>query len=270
MRTKTSTLLILAYGAISLVVILMVGLMGMQYQKTQALLAELNASEREESRKTLEVGERQPRQSMRPALIRLERLLEARTQEISVQQSQLKQQISGREKLQQKYEKLSAAYEQLLAEHQALAKEVEFYLSAVGFAYDSLQQADQDGELVLDDESGLSTLSPLEELAAQAEVDSLDDLDAQVDGVGEDAKRDSLIAGYASHAMIEMGGSAVPLLASILSDDQAEVRAWAVWVLGEIGSDAAVVAPELQLLLGDDEKVVSDAAAEALVKIGTP
>ena len=270
MRTKTSTLLILAYGAIALVVILMVGLMGMQYQKTRALLAELNANEQQESRRTSNVSERKPRQSMRPALIRLERLLEARTQEISVQQSQLKQQISGREKLQQKYEKLSAAYEQLLADHQALAKEVEFYLSAVGFAYDTLPQQAQDGDPAIEDESALASVASLEALAAQAAADAAEDEPTQLDGVNDATQRDSLIAGYASHAMIEMGGSAVPLLASILEDDQAEVRAWAAWVLGEIGSDAAVVTPELQLLLGDDETVVSDAAAEALTKIGTP
>ena len=65
-----------------------------------------------------------------------------------------------------------------------------------------------------------------------------------------------------------MGMDAVPLLVDVLSDQNAEARAWAAWVLGQIGPDAAIVSSELEVLLDDANQEVARAAADALANIG--
>ena len=79
-----------------------------------------------------------------------------------------------------------------------------------------------------------------------------------------------MVAGYASLAMVEMGTTAVPLLTDILDDENADIRAWAAWVLGQIGPEAAIASNKLEHLLNDANEDVVKAATEALQSIGRP
>lgn len=264
MRARTSTLLIVVYAVIALVVVLLFAVTNNQHRKTKELLAALEESTRDAERRQLTSNQKQPRRSLRPALFKLERLLEERTRVAREQQSQLRKQISGREQLQQKYEELSEAYEQLLNDHQVLASEVEFYINAAMVAAEEAAELDgtQDvGEVPAE----VSAETEFGELVPNEQV-----LQQQMAALDQAAQRDAIIANYASHAMVEMGASAVPLVASVLGDESADVRLWAAWVLGEIGADAAVAAPELQALLSDNNEEVAAAAASALEKIVSP
>ena len=133
MSFHIKTLLAVAYGVLAAIVTLMVFWSGSQYQKTEKLIAELNeAPTATQSRPTEGVT----RRSLRPSLVRMQQLLEDRARLVREQEDQLRQQISGREELQQKFEKLSAAYEDLSNEHQLLLNEIEFFLGASNFATD--------------------------------------------------------------------------------------------------------------------------------------
>jgi HEAT repeat protein len=76
-------------------------------------------------------------------------------------------------------------------------------------------------------------------------------------------------------ALVSLGVAAVPGLVSALSDHDGNVRRGAVWTLGQIGDRRAVkyLVEMLDDLSGDMFGVggrVCDAAAEALLRIGTP
>lgn len=268
MQARTNTLLILVYGAVALIVVLLVFLLGSQYQRAEKLISELDETERQNERRRVTQVEAQPRRSMRPALIRLERLLEARTQKVRDQKNQLSEQISGREKLQQKHKKLSLAYDRLRDEHELLLNEVSFYLNAAEFVSADLSSSpdsptsNEPAEAAVDEEADADP--PQANVEAEfAEVEATR-LREELVALTALSQRDAVVAGYASQAMVEMGDTAIPLLTAILSDEQADARAWAAWVLGQMGSSAAVATPDLEPLLNDDNEEVVEAASEAL------
>ena len=275
MQARTNAILVLAYGVIAITVMGLVFWSGAQHQQTERLIAELHANNaRGDQRRVSEEATETRRRSIRPVLVRLQRSLEERAQLIRDQQSQLKQQIQGREQLLQQHEQLSVAYNQLSHEHALLLNEVAFYLSAFRLA------SGDEGPASVEDVSAGDTLSTGQALAgpegedffeqltdgeiaelAEMEVTRLRD---EIDELNATYKRDSLIASYASLAMVEMGASAVPVLSAILDDKNAEARAWAAWVLGQIGPAAAISAGKLERLLDDENEDVAKAAAEAL------
>jgi len=69
-------------------------------------------------------------------------------------------------------------------------------------------------------------------------------------------------------ALFHIGSPAIPNLLLLLRDDNRDVRREAAMVLGWIGDAKAV--PDLVLALKDGDWLVSTAAAEALVRIGSP
>lgn len=266
MKVRTNTLLVIVYLAIALVVVLLFALTNNQRRKTEQLLANLEQQTREAEKQRIAGNQKQPRRSLKPALFRLEQLLDERTKIVREQQSQLRHQISGREKLQQKYEKLTTAYKQLLNEHQLLASEVEFYINAAAVA-SGVDLNPTDGEANRATVSDELTSTELNEFRLSDEEEI--DLQQQLADLNQ-TSRDAVIADYASQAMVEMGASAVPLVASVLSDESSDIRIWAAWILGEIGADASVAVPELQALVSDEDDEVASAAASALEKIGSP
>jgi cell division protein FtsN len=280
MQARTNTMLVLAYGVIAVIVMSLVFWSGTQHVKTEQLIAKLNAVRGPgEDDRVVKADAMKTRRSMRPALVRLQHLLEQRTELMRDQQDQLKQQIEGHEQLQQKHEKLSDAYTTLQNEYQLLANEVEFYLNAFSLASDdgTIAAGDlgEDTSSVLESTTGESattnTADPVPpsydpQLAASEVIQ----LRQEIANLNSTLQRDSLIAGYASLAMVEMGPSAVPLLSQVLDDKSTEARAWAAWVLGQIGPDAAVAASKLEQLLDDENHEVAQAAAEALRSIGRP
>ena len=274
MSSRTNTILVLAYGVIAMVVIAVALWSGSQYLQTERLIAELN-----EQRDAWRDGDTSgsaatppPRKSIRPSLVRLQNLLEQRAELVREQRSQIKQQMEGREELQQKYDALSAAYDKLQNEHELLVNEVEFYLNAFNLV------ESEEGTSGLDSGSGSAVsgvdpeLAPTTETAAESpSVDPLElaaleiaELQQQVSTMNTTMQRDWLIAGYATSALVDMGPDAVPLLAGLLSDNSADARSWAAWVLGQIGPDAVMAVPEIEALLKDENENVSKAAEDAL------
>jgi len=75
------------------------------------------------------------------------------------------------------------------------------------------------------------------------------------------------LATVAAQSLIRTGKPSVPSLTRLLSDDRAEVRAWAAYVLGEIGQDAEEASTVLISLLSDPNQDVRDQSQQALNKI---
>jgi HEAT repeat protein len=71
----------------------------------------------------------------------------------------------------------------------------------------------------------------------------------------------------ASQALIETGQSAVPVLVRLLGSENSETRAFAAYILGEIGPDADAATTSLLSLLSDPNEAVRDMARQALSKI---
>jgi HEAT repeat protein len=71
----------------------------------------------------------------------------------------------------------------------------------------------------------------------------------------------------ASEALIETGKPAVPALVRMLGSENAGVRAFAAYVLGEIGPDADEATTTLLSLLSDPNEAVRDMSRQALSKI---
>jgi hypothetical protein len=79
-----------------------------------------------------------------------------------------------------------------------------------------------------------------------------------------------IVTGYrgsATRLLGRCGRPALPRLIRLLSDSQSDVRFFAALALGEMGADAEMAGPALQVHLADEEQFVRTAAAEALKKI---
>jgi HEAT repeats len=71
----------------------------------------------------------------------------------------------------------------------------------------------------------------------------------------------------ASLALSRIGAPAVPPLVVALKDSDPELRFNAAWTLGRIGPEASDAMSALEVLLGDEDQMVRQAAAAALKKI---
>ncbi len=73
---------------------------------------------------------------------------------------------------------------------------------------------------------------------------------------------------HAAEAFTKVGASAIAPLISALEDSSVDVRAWAVWTLGQMGEPAVASVPALLRRLVDSSSIVRAAAAECLGRIG--
>ena len=110
----------------------------------------------------------------------------------------------------------------------------------------------------------------LEELRAEVVRAEAEIADIQM---AAEQEIDALLAGQqsqesvAARTLIQTGKRAVPSLMGLLADDSEEVRAFAAYVLGEIGSDADEATTTLLSLLSDPNETVRDQSRQALSKI---
>jgi hypothetical protein len=104
-------------------------------------------------------------------------------------------------------------------------------------------------------------------IRADMEITALQlEAEAQIDALVEDKQA---LESAASQALVEAGAAATPALTEFLSDSRPDVRGWAAFVLGEIGSEAQDAVPELQNLLADPVERVRQQAQTALNRIQT-
>ena len=68
----------------------------------------------------------------------------------------------------------------------------------------------------------------------------------------------------ARRAFTQLGATSVPVLVELLSDENAEVRTWAVSVLGGLGAEGQDAIPALMGMLIDTDKIVRDQAKRSL------
>ncbi|MFV1968139.1 MAG: HEAT repeat domain-containing protein [Pirellulaceae bacterium] len=92
------------------------------------------------------------------------------------------------------------------------------------------------------------------QMAAEQEVNALLETQQSLEAV-------------AARSLIQTGKPAVPSLLRLLADERAEVRAFAAYVLGEIGTDADEATTSLLSLLSDPDETVRGQSRQALAKI---
>jgi HEAT repeat protein len=82
---------------------------------------------------------------------------------------------------------------------------------------------------------------------------------------------DPRVRARAAEMAVAFGGSSVPLLIGMLSDQEARVAESGCFALGEIGPDAAAAVPELSAVVRDHpDALCREAAVAALGAVGAP
>ena len=224
-----------------------------------------------------EAGTKPPsrKQSVKTAR-RLRKLLDERTQLYRKQKNQLLARVDEHDKLRREYDRLFTAHQDLLKEYNRLWNEADTSLLVLSNLLEQDHENDdpaqansntsgQPDSLSIDGTPGANDVDGNLDLAI-AEWE-LEQTRRQVAELGTLAARESTLSNASSMALIEIGAPAVPFLVEMLSDSQADVRSWAVWVLGHIGADAAMAMEEIEALTLDRNAEVARSAVEALQRI---
>ncbi len=101
-----------------------------------------------------------------------------------------------------------------------------------------------------------ATESQIASIRAQADAELLMLLEQQ-----------RLLDATARRAFTQLGATAVPVLVGLLSDDRAEVRAWAASILGGLGANGQDAVPALMGMLVDDNESVRNQAKRSLEQL---
>lgn len=112
-------------------------------------------------------------------------------------------------------------------------------------------------------QSGTETIESLRRDLQQTR-EELADLEAEFRVAVEDGRE---LLAAASEVVVASGQTAVPTLTALLGDEDPGVRAWAAYVLGEIGPQASSAAAALREALSDPDEGVRMEAELALERI---